>query len=224
MTALWLIWLATAFCVVTNHFYVQPSRRLTAARAGRDYEPGALSFGLMTAFPVVTLLVLARTFVIDVYHVPTESMEPGIEKGTRIFVNKLAFGVKSPLSRDTIFAGDRPESGDVIVFQYPREPRTVFVKRVLGVPGDQISVRGDDVFLNRFPVFPQSEDSIGHLEVSLGEHIFTVYIDPDTESPYSLDLEVPEGHFFVLGDNINHSKDSREWGLVSDRHLLGKIL
>lgn len=222
MTALWVIAFAYAFAAVINGFYLQPLRRCRAARAGMHYTPGSLSFGINAALPVFLALLLIRTFIVDVYHVPSESMAPHLEKGARIFVNRLAYGLRSPLTTHELVAGQQPEAGEVFVFRYPREPRTVYVKRVLAVPGDRVSVKPDAIVINGQSVVSLTEEEL--VQAQLGGRAVVFRDDPAVNKPFSLDLTVPEGHFFAIGDNLDHSEDSRTWGFVAERHLIGRLI
>lgn len=225
MTVLWVLWVIYMLAFAADLLYMQPYRTLRAAQRGRAHEAGAISYGLRTALPIFTVAIVARTFIVDVYHVPTASMEPNLSQGSIIWTNRLAYGLRSPLSGEVwLGQGREPQPGEVIVFKYPREPRTVFVKRVLGVPGDHVEVRGDRIAVNGQLVNAGDEDSAGGDSiVQLGRARFAVHDDPELMSDVELDLVVPEAHYFTLGDNLNHSEDSRAWGLVSARHLIGRV-
>lgn len=214
--------LAYAYAFVINHFYLQPYRRRVAATAGREYAPGALSFAISLGFPVFALLVFLRTFVIDTYHVPTPSMLPAIEPGQYIWSNRLAYGLRHPWDGRVLVRGAEPQRGEVLVFHYPREPRNVYVKRLIGLPGDRIELNGR-LQLNGQLLAESSASSV-RTAVSLDASTFFLVVDQASLGPVSLDLTVPEGHYFVLGDNLSHSQDSRHWGFVSDRHLIGRVI
>lgn len=224
MTALWVLAFIYAFAAVINGFYVQPLRRRWATESGIEYEPGALSFGINAALPIFLGLLLVRTFIVDVYHVPSESMFPHLEKGTRIFVNRLAYGVRSPLSSRQVIPGPDPRPGEVFVFRYPREPRTVYVKRVLAISGDRVRVSADGIVVNGDPVLSLTGVTDEFLGTILGGAEVVFRDDPTIDRSYSLDLTVPEGHFFAIGDNLDHSEDSRTWGFVAKRHLIGRVI
>ena len=134
MTTLWALFVVYAFAFVIDVFYVQPLRRGRAQKQGAAYESGALSFGIRWGVPLMGVVLAVRTFVIDVVNVPTTSMEPTLRQGELIYVDRLAYGIKSPLSDVIVFDRASPAPGEVFVFQYPREPRTFYVKRVLGIP------------------------------------------------------------------------------------------
>ena len=148
VTALWILWIAYVLCWFGDYLYIQPYRKRIASEQGDDYSAGALSFGLRASLPLVTAVLVISTFAFDVYQIPTPSMEPTIPEGTTIWVNRTAYGIRSPLTGNVWIDRSEPEPGEIFVFQYPREPRTTYVKRVLGVPGDRIRVAGDRIYVN----------------------------------------------------------------------------
>lgn len=223
MTILWVIWVVYVIAFIVDYFYVQPVRQLRGARVGQAHKAGTISFSIRVALPLFTVLLLTRTFGFNGYFVPTESMAPALTEGSRIWVNRLAYGVRSPLTGNAWFAEQYPRRGEVVVFHYPREPRTVYVKRLIGLPGDHIQIDGDRIRLNDSLLNPDA----GHdkfWQVSLDGNDFVLQDDPTIESDVSLDLVVPSGHFFAIGDNIDHSEDSRTWGFVAAPHLIGRVI
>jgi signal peptidase I len=225
MNSLWILWVIYVLGFFADFLYIQPYRRRRAAENRLNYKAGSISFGLRAALPIFTAVLVVRTFVIDVYRIPTPSMEPNLPQGTTIWVNRLAFGLRSPVTGAIWLAAGSPQPGEIIVFQYPREPRTTYVKRVLGVPGDHIRIVGDRIERNGEVIYDPSSSSISeptHV-VRVGSNDFPILDDPLVDSTASVDIRIPEGHFFALGDNIDHSEDSRVWGLLSTRHLIGRV-
>ena len=222
MTALWVLWVFYVFAFVTDLLYVQPYRRRKAHEHGESYESGSLSFGLRASLPVVTLVLVARTFVVDIYHIPTQSMVPALEEGSTIWVNRLAYGVRSPITGTPLLGNTSPAAGDIVVFKYPREPRTTYVKRVIGTPGDRIEIQGDRIAING-TVLHRPSGGPPITTVQLGSVTYQMLDDPLVTFDGELDLRVPEGHYFAMGDNINNSEDSRTWGFVADTHLIGRV-
>ena len=224
MTGLWVLWVLYCLALLIDLLYVQPWRQRIAASHRETYESGAFSFGLRAALPVFSLLLLVRTFLFDVYHVPTGSMRPLLDEGSRIWVNRLAYGLRSPLTGEALLGELAPAPGDVVVFQYPREPTTTYVKRVIAVPGDEITIQGDHIRINGRALFDlHDQGPLRHAAVGAVE--FTVIESPpSTDPPIDIELTVPEGHYFTLGDNLGNSEDSRVWGLLEARNLLGRVV
>ena len=226
MNAVWALAFAQLWAVAADVLYVQPRRRLSARRRGLPYEAGALSFALRTSLPIVIGLLLVRAFLFDVFHVPTESMAPALQPGDRIWVNRLAYGLRWPLSGEPLAGGSLPQRGEIVVFRYPRQPSTAFVKRVLALPGDRVRIDDRRIELNGVPLLAAWPSAAGTATqtVELDATRFEMRADfASSTQPVQLDLVVPDGHLFVLGDNLDHSEDSRHWGLVSDRHLIGRV-
>jgi len=226
MSGLWVLWVFYCLAFFTDVLYVQPYRERKAREAGRAYGPGSLSFGLRASLPLFTLLIVGRTFFLDVYRIPTGSMEPLLSQGSSIWVNRVAYGLRSPVTGKAWFGANQPEEGEVIVFRYPREPRTTYVKRVLGTPGDHVKIHGDSIQVNDVLLFDTGPAPAGQLGVSatLGRFQYAILDDPNVQFVGDIDLVVPPGHFFAIGDNINNSEDSRVWGLLSERHLIGRVV
>lgn len=206
---------------------------------------------LLTALIVAMLL---RSFVVEAFKVPSASMVPTILIGDHLFVNKSAFGIRIPLTKTWLKHFEGPNRGDVVVFIYPRDESKDFIKRVLGVGGDHIQIDGRKIVINGDAVrrLPCETHLVGdqiHLSAKDEdgkEYHFDIDTFPDWESfdffveflndhphvvQYSkiptrqrLDIQVPEGHFFAMGDNRDRSSDSREWGPVPMENLKGRAL
>lgn len=220
MTALWVLWAVYCLALAIDALYVQPWRRRKAFEASRSYESGALSFGLRAALPFFSIILLARTFLIDVYHIPSQSMRPLLDEGSRIWVNRLAYGLRWPLTGQVLVADRRPHRGDVVIFQYPREPETTYVKRVLGLPGDRVELFGDRILVNGEPVALMHSDSTT-TTAKLGDVTYRLIMQPAMD-PFQ--MTVPPDHYFTLGDNLADSQDSRVWGPLPHTNLLGRVI
>lgn len=186
-------------------------------------------------FPVFLIVLVLRSFVIEPFRIPSGSMYPTLQIGDFIAVNKFSYGVKLPVVQTTIIPISEPERGDVVVFRYPSDPDVDYIKRVVGLPGDEVSYIGRVLFINGKPV---NTEFIGRYEgtdsgaVMNGAAVIKETLDNgeshqvllDTDKS-SLDMQtvvVPEDHYFMLGDNRDHSNDSRFWGFVPARNLKGK--
>lgn len=184
-------------------------------------------------FPVFLIVLIIRSFIVEPFRIPSGSMIPTLEIGDFIAVNKFAYGVKLPLNSYKVLETAKPQRGDVAVFKFPLDPKTPFIKRVVGLPGDVVLYKNKSLFINdkeitQVPVGTyvggkSMRKYTGFKEKSegLSEKRNSILIDPDR---YSADVqfEVPEGHYFVLGDNRDNSRDSRFWGFVPEKNLMGK--
>ena len=160
----------------------------------------------------ILIAVLIRTFVIQAYKIPSKSMVPTLLVGDHLLVNKFIYGVKIPVIRKTILPVTDPKQGDIIVFIYPEDRSKDYIKRVIGVAGDKIEIRDKKIFIND----QRYEDSWG------------IYTDsrslPHDVRDYYGPYVVPPNSLFVMGDNRDHSADSRFWGFVDIKDVEGKAL
>ena len=191
---------------------------------------------------ILVALVL-RCFVMEAFKIPSGSMIPTLAIGDQIFVNKYIYGPRLPFTTQRLVTFACPKRGEVIVFVCPKSPNEDYIKRVVGLPGDTIAVRDSIVWLDGVPVArsPQGVTQVWEREASagpwwqataeaftekMGGHAFTVLHDPAYArnvrdfGPYV----VPAGHIFVMGDNRDHSEDSRVWGPVPMDNILGRAM
>ncbi len=159
----------------------------------------------------ILLALIIRTFVVQAFKIPSGSMEPTLLVGDHILVNKFIYGVKIPFIQKTLIPISNPERGDVLVFIYPVDPSKDFIKRVIGLPGERIEIRGRTVYVNGAPY----DDPHGYYSPSGGP------ADQEGKERFG-PVTVPQGHLFVMGDNRNHSYDSRFWGFVPVESVKGK--
>ncbi|MBN1103909.1 MAG: signal peptidase I [Deltaproteobacteria bacterium] len=167
---------------------------------------------LEAAAIAVLLALFIRTFVVQAFKIPSGSMEPTLQIGDHILVNKFIYGIKIPFTGKTLVPLGQPERGDVIVFIYPVDRTKDFIKRVIGVPGDRLEIIQGKTYVNG-KIY---EDKYGHYtDASGGRH------NPGSGYSYG-PVTVPENRYFVMGDNRDHSYDSRFWGFVSFDAVKGK--
>ncbi len=164
---------------------------------------------------VIVAIVLAlfiRTFVVQAFKIPSGSMKPTLLIGDHILVSKFIYGIKIPYWGKTIIPVKNPKRGDIVVFKFPEDPSKDFIKRVIGIAGDVVKIRNKKVFINDKPL----KTSYG---VNLDKSVIPAIIQPrDNFGP----VTVPSDSLFVMGDNRDHSYDSRFWGFVDLSALKGK--
>ncbi|WP_331345326.1 signal peptidase I [Cellvibrio sp. UBA7661] len=181
-------------------------------------------------FPVLFIVFFLRSFLVEPFQIPSGSMIPTLEVGDFILVNKFAYGVRAPVLNNEIIPIGKPQRGDVMVFFPPHAPEIYYIKRVIGVPGDHISYNNHVLTLNGkvieeklvaelpagAPVLRMVTETIDGKEFTTYKHL----------NPSRLSIQgswvVPEGHYFMMGDNRDNSLDSREWGMVSEDAIVGK--
>jgi len=163
-------------------------------------------------FIAVLIALFIRTFVVQAFKIPSGSMKPTLLVGDWLLVNKFLYGVRIPFMRATLIPVSEPKRGDVIVFIYPMDKSKDFIKRVIGTAGDTIEIRDKKVYINDNPM----ENDTG---VHMDNLVIPRAIQPrDHFGP----VTVPEGTVFVMGDNRDQSYDSRFWGFVDLKDILGK--
>jgi len=184
-------------------------------------------------FPVILAVLLLRSFLVEPFRIPSGSMMPTLLVGDFILVNKYAYGIRLPVLNNKVVELGEPRRGDVVVFRFPKDPGVDYIKRVVGVPGDRVVYQGKTLYINdqKIPQIPEgSYIGIGSgLSMSganvrsevLGEVNHDILVVPRMRG-VETDTVVPEGHYFVMGDNRDNSNDSRYWGFVPDENLVGR--
>ena len=184
-------------------------------------------------FPVFLIVLVLRSFIVEPFRIPSNSMMPTLLTGDFILVNKFDYGIRLPVVDAKIVDIGLPERGDVVVFRFPDDPATPFIKRVVGVPGDRIGYYDKVLYVNDEPMDQNplgryvgsgsgavmSGASLRAERLADGDH--KILVQPGARSVQG-EAVVPEGHYFVLGDNRDNSRDSRYWGTVSEDLLIGK--
>lgn len=189
----------------------------------------ALSF-----FPVLLLVFLLRSFVYEPFRIPSGSLEPTLSVGDFILVNKFHYGIRLPVIHKKVYAVDEPKHGDIVVFRWPPNPSINFIKRVIGVPGDHISYINKTLYVNgqeipqEYKTDATDKDEEGHVW-QVQERIedffgikHSIYENNNVPKYDFKDVIVPEGMYFMMGDNRDNSADSRIWGFVPEENILGK--
>jgi len=178
--------------------------------------------------PVLGLVLVLRSFIVEPFQIPSSSMVPTLKIGDFILVNKWTYGIRLPVIRTKIIELNSPERGDVMVFFPPHEER-YFIKRVVGLPGDEIHVlngvlyiNGDKMMQKVHPDEQPAPRSVVMTEDLAGvEHLMQKRLLP-TRLSQNFTAVVPEGHYFMMGDNRDNSSDSRVWGPVPEERIVGK--
>jgi signal peptidase I len=203
-------------------------------------EPLLVEYG-KSFFPVLAIVLVLRSFLVEPFQIPSGSMKPTLEVGDFILVNKFAYGIRLPVLDTKIIEVDDPQRGDVMVFRYPSDPNINYIKRVVGLAGDQIRYSSDKrLFVNGQPVAQQLlgeepgslgsvalyEERLGATEPQIRKEMTRYRAEPGRE------WVVPQGHYFMMGDNRDNSNDSRYWndpaiprplwGMVPDQNIVGK--
>ncbi len=160
----------------------------------------------------ILIALFIRTFVVQAFKIPSGSMKPTLLVGDHILVNKFIYGVKIPFVMKTIIPVSEPKRGDIVVFIYPEDRSKDFIKRAIGVGGDTVEIKNKRIFINGAPY----HDNFG---VYVDEFVIPGSMQPrDNYGP----VQVPQGTLFVMGDNRDQSYDSRFWGFVDLKDVMGK--
>lgn len=217
--------LVTGITVAWNYL----RRRSTAKQGGAAEKENWWVELCRSLFPVILIVLIIRSFIVEPFRIPSGSMIPTLLPGDFILVSKFSYGIRLPVTNQRILGNGSPERGDVAVFRYPNNPAQDYIKRVIGLPGDRISFGNGRLLVNGVPLPRESAgvydvddasgaqlfaEQIGDLEYHIVQH--GSFRRPDAE------YRVPEGHFFMVGDNRDRSSDSRIWGAVSEHHLVGR--
>jgi len=199
-------------------------------------------------FPVILIVFLLRSFIVEPFRIPSGSMIPTLLVGDFILVNKFAYGIRLPIVNKKIIDIGEPRRGDVMVFRYPEDPSLDYIKRVVGLPGDQItyvnkrlSVNGKEIDLRSAGDYLHKErmSFAKRYEETAGDRPHSILIEDDapaavpfvkqfpfrencTYNAEGLACKVPSGPYFLMGDNRDNSSDSRVWGFVPDANIVGK--
>jgi signal peptidase I len=203
-------------------------------------------------FPVILVVFLLRSFLFEPFKIPSGSMVPTLVVGDLILVNKFHYGIRLPVINKKIISNHDPERGDVMVFRYPKDTSVDYIKRVVGIPGDEVSFHDQQVFINGTPVkleptpppgyydedtlryYPEFHETLGSVThgILINPQFKPFYGPPDQitfphrencrYSAEGVTCKVPPGNYFMMGDNRDNSQDSRFWGFVPDENIVGR--
>jgi signal peptidase I len=179
-------------------------------------------------FPVLLVVFVLRSFLVEPFQIPSSSMVPTLEVGDYILVNKYTYGIRLPVVRTKVWALNEPERGDVMVFFPPHMNETYYIKRVIGLPGDTVTYRNKSLAVNGVPleeetlaVLPEGSSQYRVGLEALGDARHLVQVN-DSRPPRDFSVKVKPGHYFMMGDNRDNSSDSRVWGQVPEKDIVGK--
>lgn len=193
---------------------------------------------------LILLILLIRHSIIEPYKIPTGSMIPTMKIGDHLFVNKLAYGFRLPFFKDELKTWDNPKRGDIVIFDPPLDNGKIYVKRIVGVPGDTITVRDNKFYVNDNEIIRSiSEDRTVMKDVmdqnKYSDLNYDLYVEEFFDQKnfvlyykhrdylymkFNLEVVVPEGKYFMMGDNRDNSEDSRVWGFVPRNRIYGKVM
>ena len=190
------------------------SSKKSSENGARTKKKSGLRENIEAILVAIVLALFIRTFIIQAFKIPSGSMKQTLQIGDHILVNKFIYGSKMPFLMTTIVSIKNPERGDIVVFKFPEDPNKDFIKRVIGIAGDVVECRDKQIYINH--------KRLNHdFGIHTDSNIISRGVQPrDNFGP----VVVPENSLFVMGDNRDHSYDSRFWGFVDLKALKGKAL
>ena len=234
---------------VTGGIWLFDALLFSRYRDKGDREPLLVEYA-KSFFPVILIVFGLRSFLVEPFKIPSGSMMPTLLIGDFILVNKYTYGIRLPVINKKVVALNNPERGDVMVFRYPADPGLDYIKRVVGVPGDEVAYLNKKLTINGQPVSKEAlpeyfdEDAMRYLKQfgeNLGNKQHKLLNDDSRRAGiseaevmpfpnqdncrYSVEgvvCKVPAGHYFMMGDNRDNSLDSRYWGFVPDKNIVGR--
>jgi len=217
--------------VVTGIIWLIDSLFWAPKRRSEQKEPLAVEYA-KSFFPIILVVLVIRSFIAEPFRIPSASMLPTLHIGDFILVNKFSYGVRLPVLNTKVLSTGEPERGDVVVFRYPKKPQLDYIKRVVGLPGDTVGYFNKTVYINGQKIAQDiKEKDIDLLSLvparnelrfeQLGDTGHDILVDPERRLIEGEAL-VPEGEYFVMGDNRDNSNDSRFWGTVPEANLVGQ--
>jgi signal peptidase I len=233
--------------LVTGGVWLLDLALLRKGRANGARQPWWVEYSI-SFFPVILIVFLLRSFLVEPFKIPSSSMVPTLLVGDFILVNKFTYGIRIPVLNRKVIQIGNPERGDVMVFSFPEDPSLDYIKRVVGVPGDRVEYRNKRLTINGAPVpTRQIDDYLSKERMQFSKRFVEtlngteheILLDEDASAsmmpgrafPFAgncnynssgLACTVPPGHYFMMGDNRDNSSDSRVWGFVPDENIVGK--
>jgi len=217
--------------VITGIIWLIDSLFWAPQRVKEQKEPLAVEYA-RSFFPIILVVLVIRSFIAEPFRIPSGSMLPTLHIGDFILVNKFAYGIRLPVINSKILETGEPERGDVVVFRYPKNPNVDYIKRVIGLPGDKIGYFNKTVYINDEMIAQEvkrkdaellslvaARNELRYEDLAGAGH--DILVDPDRRLVEG-ETVVPEGEYFVMGDNRDNSNDSRFWGTVPEANLVGK--
>ncbi len=217
--------------VAFNRFYYEKAQENVAGHGNAALD--TLIEYSRSFFPVLLFVLLIRSFVFEPFRIPSGSMMPTLVQGDFIFVKKYSYGLRWPVVEKKFYETGMPERGDVVVFRLPSDPKINYIKRAVGLPGDIISYDGARLTING-ELMGVNDDTqatatdTGYIySEMLGERLHSIRHKigiGENRQPRVRAYEVPQGHYFMMGDNRDNSQDSRYIGTIPETHLVGEAV
>ena len=244
---LFILVIVSGIAWIADRVYFAPQRKA----AGIDRMPLWLEY-TAGFFPVICAVFVLRSFIVEPFKIPSGSMIPTLQIGDFILVNKFMYGIRLPVINQKVVELGSPKRGDVVVFRYPRDESVDYIKRVVALPGDVIAYEDKRLTINGQPLQYSGGEAYLDPEnmryakryteafpADLGGNRHEILNDPDRPAgafpaerfpgaefcqyqPSGLTCKVPAGHYFAMGDNRDNSADSRYWGFVPDKNIVGR--
>lgn len=215
-------------------FLLRPRRLAAAAELPEEAREVALTEPMVVEysvsfFPVLAIVLVLRSFLFEPFQIPTGSMIPTLEVGDFILVNKYTYGIRLPVAGTKVFAVNEPKNGEIMVFIPPHQDE-YFIKRVVGIPGDRVRYEDKTLYINGekqnqtfVAQFPPINPKFLHYTENLGGVEHSIQHDAYRGTGVE-EWVVPEGQYFMMGDNRDYSSDSRYWGFVSEDKIVGRAV
>jgi signal peptidase I len=227
--------LLTAATTISGIIYLLDVLVFARRRALNQRMPLIIDYA-RSFFPVLLLVLIIRSFIVEPFRIPSGSERPELLVGDFIVANKFIYGLRLPVWHKKIFEFKEPKRGDIVVFLWPHDHETYFIKRIIGLPGDQISYQDKVLSINGKPATQSSEGQAQDQDDSgkttwpvavkrenLEGRLHNIYLNPDYPAG-DFSVVVPKDQYFVMGDNRDNSYDSRYWGFVPEKNLVGKAM